>query len=918
MRLTPDAACLLAQPVVLAVAIAALGAACGARTALPDPDGVAGAQAVGETEAPIAEGWEWAPSTVAESHPRALAPDIDVAHYEIELDIDHETRGFAGAITMRAQVVGEPIACVRMHAAPSLEVHEVTLREVVDSGTPRSVPTVIDRDGDVLSACFDGPLVAGYPFEVRTRFSGMAGDANDQRGLFAVPSESSSLPSFYTQFESQDARRALPLVDEPFDKATTTVHLTGDLRYTLLSNGEPVQCVSHNPGRQTCTWHNPDPIAPYLITFVAAELEEIESTYSRSDGTTIPLTVYTEPGHVADGLYAMYALERTLALYEAAYGLPFPWSRYGMVALPGFRYGGMENKGLTNIAADALYLDPSRTPIARRYRVFGITAHELAHEWFGNLVTMQWWDDVWLNEGFASYMTRLAFADEFDPTASALGDYVSLQRWYMDVERGPFAHPIVYEDWTSPGQLFDAISYTKGRKVLEMLEALLGRERLFAGIRRYLRENAGSNAATARFFATIEEESGHDLDGFVEPWLFEAGFPEVSFDPRWDADTGVLSIDVVQASSRGADHDAVWSFPIRIGFAGEGYALDQWFVVLDRAQTLEIDLPAEPHVVSVNRGGTALIDATIVGRGVDEWLRLAVEDDDAFGRGVALFELLELLADDWEADRSAVQARMPEVAAVFRAAVEGQGDGADALRAFALQRLNDGAVPTALRDALAAELLGVVTTLLGGPDPGDDVLAVDGRIAAIDALGRVDQVTSQVLLRSLAGERIDYVVPAVGGLLRTSSADRFDVLESALRDHADNRVIVHGLLGAVAAVPSPDILDRLRTYLADPTVVAPSDARAVAAVLGQLIGANPALAYSEEGMAFIGEVLEAELDRPGTLIRTLRRFQDAAERPPDDRARLAAMLDAFAATLAETEDTEQVGEVVRMLRASLE
>ena len=724
--------------------------------------------------------------------------------------------------------------------------------------TQQLAASTVEREGDVLKACVEAmPFAAAEPFRMRMEFSGTAGE-RDHYGLFTTQSETSELPSFYTQFESQGARLALPLVDEPYDKATTTVYLTGHLDYTLLSNGEPVGCESHNPGWQTCTWHNADPISSYMITFVAAELERVVGTYERPDGSTVPLTVYTEPEHTTHGLYSMYALQRSFAIFEQAYGLPYPWDRYGIVALPGFRYGGMENKGLTNIAAAGVYFEPGETPLRRRYGIYGVTAHELAHEWFGNLVTMQWWDDVWLNEGFATYMTDLAMREEFDGVARSLGDMVGLERWYMAVERGPFAHPIVYDEWTTPEQLFDAISYTKGRKVLQMLEVMVGRDNLFAGIRRYLVENAGSNAATARFFDTIEAETGQDLTAFVDAWLFEAGFPEVTFEPEWNAADGTFALHVRQESSQGAEHDAVWTFPIRIAVEGAGWSEEQWFVIVDAEHTLEFDVPDEPTVVSVNRGGTALIDVAMAGWTAGDWAAQALIDSDPFGRGMAIFEALELAAADYDPTASLELASAPYLAETLRAAIDGDSE---ALRSFAIGRLTDDDLPVALRASLAGALVDELVGLLEGPEPGEDILAVDTHRASLAALGLVDNEATRSILREYSSGRVDFVGPAVGAYLRTDAQDRFGVHGQAVEEWKHNNVVLRSLIGALASTPHPAIFELLRGYLNDETVCDPLDHRMPRTMVSSLINGNADLAYTAEGMAFLLDVFEHEIDR---------------------------------------------------------
>ena len=888
------------------VLLALSGAACGGAS-VEAPAEVDGPAVDEPTATPLTRpDWTWADSTVAESHPRALPPTIDVSHYDIAIRLHDDSRVFEGHVDTHARVLAES-ECISLHAGEDLEIPAASRRS---ADSVASTPLEFTREGDVLEVCFGELVSADAEVILRVEFRGTAGE-RDHYGLFTTQSAVSELPSFYTQFESQGARLALPLHDEPYDKATTTVELTGHLAYTLLSNGERIGCASEIPGTQTCTFVNTDPISTYLITFVAAELESIEADYEREDGSTVPMTVYTEPGFVADGLYAMYALDRSLSIFEQTFGLPYPWTDYGIVALPGFRYGGMENKGLTNINAAALYVGFDR-PMDRRYAAFGIVAHELAHEWFGNLVTMQWWDDVWLNEGFASYMTGLATMEEFDWVDRRLGDYASLQRWYMDVERGPFAHPIVYDDWTTPEQLFDAISYTKGRKVLDMLEHMIGQETLFAGIRTYLEQNAGSNAATARFFETVEATAGQDLSGFVEPWLFHAGFPEVTVAADWDEDTGIYRVVLQQQSSRGADDPTVWSFPIRIAVEGDDFSEDEWIVVVEATHELTYELTSEPTSLSINRGGIALIDLQIDGWGWQEWARQASNDSSPYGRGVAIFEMLDLVQAQYEADPDSVHRHLQEIAAPIAAAIEGDNE---AVRRFAIGRVGDSDSPEALRRLLAAELLGPLTALVRS-DAGDNLLGVQSRRAALGVLGYVDQVTTQALLREMAESRIDYLTPSVAGLMRTSAEDRFDVHASSLARATGDQRMVSDLISVLAGTEDAAKFPILLGYLHDELICTPLDHGIPRRMLRGVL-TTPELAYSDDGLAFMLAVFTHELDRPGTIIRAVRSMQDASERPDEEQQRLRTMLEELESRVVDAGDPAGASEVVRMLRDSL-
>lgn len=863
-----------------------------------------------------------APSTVVDGHPRSLATGYDVDHYDIELSLSHDTRSFSGRIVQHGTVGDAALDAVRLHAAPALDLYAMSVRladgPAVGSGT-------IERDGDVVTLPLDGALAPGARFVVETVFSGIAG-ARDHYGLFVVESRHSELPSFYTQFESQGARLALPLVDEPFDKATTRVTLVGDERYTLLSNGDAGPCIVDETGFQRCTWTNADRISPYLITFVAAELETREATYTRADGAEIPLTVYAEPGQGETTGYSMYALERSMEIFEDLYGVTYPWARYGIVALPGFRYGGMENKGLTNIAASLVYFD-DRVPVNRQRSIFGVTAHELAHEWFGNLVTMQWWDDVWLNEGFASYMTGLAMEAEFDVLRGQLGDLVGLRRWYMDVERGPFAHPIVYEDWTTTEQLFDAISYTKGRKVLEMLDAWLGRDTLLAGIRRYLTENAGGNAATARFFATIEAVANEeraaaglapvDLEPFVEAWVLRAGFPEVTVSVEWSEDAGDATIIVEQQSSRGAEDDTVWSFPLVIGLQGDGWSEEVEILVQAPRAAVAVPAPSEPTIVSPNRGGVALISTEIEGATIESLAHAAVHDDDPWGRGRALLDLTEAIDADLDAAPLAGDddPRVILAADAIRAAIT---SGPPALALFAAQRATDTELDDALTDALCRALAADFDALVAAGASRDDRVATATLNVALGALGRVPTDARLAVLREHVDGGSDAVAAALSALLRADADGAIEAADAAMAAWSGTPV-EHSIARAVAGTPDPRVLDVMRAWLDDPAIVHPLDHALPRIMVSGLVGANADLAYSDAGMAFVLDVLETQLDRPGTIMRSVQSMQSASERDAEDRARIVAMLDALAGLVDahDGDDVEGQMAVIGALRDAL-
>jgi len=813
-------------------------------------------------------------------NPQPLEWDFDVSHYDIALNLDIESRAFGGEVTLLGSARNDETSCIRLHAGESLNLAGPVLLGPVG---PLNLE-ITNRVGDTFELCAAEAFQRGEQVAIRIGFTGVA-EARNQYGIFTVPSETSELPMFFSQFETQGARRALPCYDEPFDKATTTVTLTADARYTLLSNGEPVGRTEQD-GLATAVWNNSDPISPYLITVVAAELEQLEGEYVRDDGTSVALTVYTELGHRDDAGYALESLETALAHYEAEWGLAYPWDRYGIVALPGFTWGGMENKGLTNIGAAQVYWNDGM-PTYRRYGVFGVVAHELAHEWFGNLITMQWWPDVWLNEGFATLLSSSASRAEFNRLGALMSEYVSLRRGYMRQESGPFAHAIVPDSYESIEILFDSVIYTKGRRVLEMLSALMGRDEFREGIRQYVSTFGEENADTAQFLGVLAEHTEIDLERYGNGWVRSAGFPIVTVTPEWDAGSGALTVTVSQESSGGGE--GAWIFPLTIGLQSADYDTTESVVVDEATERFVFPLDGEPELISINREGVALIDYAVEGWTRDDWVRQAAEDSDAYNRGVAYYRLLEDVADEIEArEGQAGLYRLPTQ--VFDAMDALWSHDETAVRSFALAHATNTYWPELLRSSLSRHAVPYATAVLDAPRPEPLDMTEIGLVRqAIAVLGWAD-AEHAALEELTSSSEIDYVLTATQALLRTSSDNRYDVHEAVLQRYREEPRLARDLVTMLAAVPDPAIFDRLRAYLADPTLIAPADSRVPRAIFGALMRSNLDLAYSQPGMDFLLEAMTANLDRPGLLARGVRGFQNASERSPEDQERLRVML----------------------------
>jgi puromycin-sensitive aminopeptidase len=314
-----------------------------------------------------------------------------------------------------------------------------------------------------------------------------------------------------------------PCFDEPDRKARFAIRVTTPARYEAVSNG-PVASVARRGRRKTVEFAETPPLSTYLIALVVGELE---ASPRRMCGRT-PIRVWSVPGKRHLTRFALEAAAESLVRLERYFGLPYPYEKLDLIAVPDFEFGAMENAGAVIFRETLLLTDPKTLTFAERKRVAEVIAHELAHMWFGDLVTMAWWDDLWLNEAFATWMA-FTVVDQWQP---------DWQMW-LDFEHGKSAalgedairntHPI-YIDVRTPDEAtenFDLITYEKGAGVVRMLERWLGAATFRRGVRAYIRRHREGNARGADLWRALEEASGEPVGAVAEAWIRRPGYPEL-------------------------------------------------------------------------------------------------------------------------------------------------------------------------------------------------------------------------------------------------------------------------------------------------------------------------------------------------------------------------------------------------------
>jgi aminopeptidase N len=382
------------------------------------------------------------------------------------------------------------------------------------------------------------------------------------RGLFAVtyPTEHGPRQMLGTQLEPADARRVFPCWDEPAFKARfeTTVTVPGD--FTAVSN-MPVRSETDDSGMKRIAFEATPAMSSYLFVLVAGELERVSGV---SDGVTV--SVVTVAGKSAQGRYALDVAIRLLAYYDRYFAVPYALPKLDLIAIPGGFAGAMENWGAITFYEPLLLFDPAADSRARQRDIFSVVAHEMSHQWFGDLVTMAWWDDLWLNEGFASWMQDKA-RDALEPQQHVWLDSAGATRGAMVQDARAGSHPIEQKiaDASEANTAFDSITYRKGRALIRQLESFLGEDRFRAGIRRYIKAHAGANATTADLWRALAAATGEDIAALAGPFTRVPGFPMITSTARCVTGRQVLRLTQHRFLIDGTAPAQLWQVPIALG-----------------------------------------------------------------------------------------------------------------------------------------------------------------------------------------------------------------------------------------------------------------------------------------------------------------------------------------------------------------
>jgi aminopeptidase N len=520
------------------------------------------------------------------------APDhaCRLEHVRIEIDVDVDTRRIRGRTSLTLQPIGaapKPGPGSGPAASPGhalswlpLDAVELEIHAVASAG--RALP--FRHDGKVLRVD-----VAGVPLDPRGHIVlDIDYGASPRRGLYFVGPDQGYPDKplqVWTQGQDEDSRFWFPCLDAPHAKATSEVIATVPERFMVLSNGTRVaDRVDQAAGRRTVHWRFDTRHSCYLITLVAAELVEIRDRWRDVD-----IAYYVTPSREADARRTLARTPEMLELFSSRFGASYPYERYAQVFVADFIFGGMENTTATTLT-DQVLLDERAALDADSD---DLVAHELAHQWFGDLLTCREWSQSWLNEGFATYAEYVWRDHAYGRDEAAL----ELQSWareYFEEDAQRYRRPIVTRLYDAPIDIFDRHLYEKGALVLHMLRQVLGDEPFWRAIARYIEDHRGEAVEIRDLIRAIERATGRMLDWFFDQWLTDgAGHPELELHYTWDPERSLARMDVRQKQT--VDQTTpLFRLPVRMRFRTGERDVDVDFEITEAAQTFFFALDEAP------------------------------------------------------------------------------------------------------------------------------------------------------------------------------------------------------------------------------------------------------------------------------------------------------------------------------------
>ena len=615
---------------------------------------------------------------------------FDLLHQRIAIDFDLAQHAVRGEVTTRVRITAAPTDTVRLDAS------NLTIDAALDAA---GRPLRFTSDTSSVTVHLPTRARVGDTLQFVVRYHG-----NPERGMYFVRRR----PTMWTQGEAIETPSWVPTYNAPNDKTTWEILVTADTGMSVLSNGRLVSVTKTADGRrQVWHWSQEKPASTYLYSIVAARFAVLRDSWRG-----IPVEYWVAPDTVDATWRTFGETPAMIETYSRVLGVNYPWAKYDQAIIPDFTYGGMENVSSTTQTDLALH-DAAAEP---EWSGRGLNAHELAHQWFGDLTTTAAWAHAWINEGLTTYMESVQ-QEQSRGREAAQWNWIGQQQQAMDADRNQ-ERPLVFGEapGTDPIQIFfSGHVYPKGAQLAHQLRRLVGDSLFWKGMKRFLTDNAYKPVETADYAIAMEKTTGRDLDWFFDQWAYGIGYPKVKVAREWRPATRMLHLTVDQTQQMDASHP-VFRFPVTVRVVTRDSVVRHEIMVNGAHQTFDIPLPAEPLSFRFDEGGW-LLGTVTTDQTAAELAALARHDLDFTARWWALRQL---------------QASTDTAAASARRLIALNEENAH-LRAEAVRQLGaDGSesASAVVRAALA--------------DPAGEV-----RASALHALARRDSIAAQPTVVSM-------------------------------------------------------------------------------------------------------------------------------------------------------------------------
>jgi aminopeptidase N len=609
--------------------------------------------------------------------PYARSKDYDLQHSKVALRFDLDQRKVIGDVTHTVSLLRDGLDKICFDSV-GLEIESVQVNRNKASFETTDAKLVVT---------LPKASKAGEKYDIEIKYEG-----KPTKGLyFILPDKNypDTPKQVWTQGESEDTRYYLPTYDYPNDRLTTETTLTVPSEWLTVSNGKLISTTDAGGGMKTWTWRESLPSSAYLFTVVAGEFVEAKDKWRN-----IPVTYYA-PKDRGDRLLPNYG--RTPAMIEyfgKRLGVDYPWEKYSQSMVDDFVAGGMENSSATTNAASSLR-HPKLIPEFPTDED-PLISHELGHQWFGDLVTCKDWGNIWLNEGFATFMEYMWMEGHFGKDKADFDRWESVRNWFM--MHNLYAKPIVRHDFDDSSE-FDGNAYAKGGLVLYMLRHELGDDPFYAGLKHYLEVNRGKDVVTADLIKAIEEATHTNVDQFFDQWVYGAGAPKFEVSYSYDAEKKQVAL-TVQQTQKVEGRVGLFRVPVDVEITNASGAKLYPIVASKATETFPFPSESGPQMVLFDKGTQALKSVEFK-KDKKEWLYQVKSADELGDRADAAVALGRMKGDEDAVAALGEALRRDKTTGVRIVAAESLGE----LRSPSAAKQLLDALPTATEPELRARVL---------------------------------------------------------------------------------------------------------------------------------------------------------------------------------------------------------------------